>query len=89
MASANVSVRIAREQAFACTESGGYAARNAWAPVFANMAEFVRSAIFAAALVFACMGKGNAIAGNAGVLPFARMASEKEQNAMIVYHSYR
>jgi len=81
MANVEMSVRIARDQAFASTESEGYAARSAQAPAFAIMAEFVRSAIFAAALRFVCTIKGKATAGNAGVLPFAHMASEEGQNA--------
>jgi hypothetical protein len=47
------------------------------------MAEFVRSAIFAAALRFVYTVKGTA--DNARVVPFARMASEKEQNAKNAY----
>jgi hypothetical protein len=81
MASANVSVCIAKEQAFASTENEGYAVRHAWDPAFVNTAGFVRSAIFAAALLSACMPKGKATADNAGALHFARMASEEGQNA--------
>jgi hypothetical protein len=81
MANVKMSVRIARDQAFACMESEGYAARSARAPAFANMAEFVRSAICAAALCFVCTIKGKATAFNARGFLFARMADEKGQNA--------
>lgn len=81
MVNVEMSVRIARDQAFACTEGEGYAARSAWAPAFAIMAEFVRSVICAAALRFVFMVKGKATASNAGVCLFARMASEEGQNA--------
>jgi len=85
MGSANVSVCIAKEQAFASTESEGYAVRHAWAPAFVHTAGFVRSATFAKALLSACMPKGKATADNAGALRFARMASEKGQNAKNAY----
>jgi hypothetical protein len=49
------------------------------------MVEFVRSAIHAAALRFVCTVKGKVTADNARVLPFACMASEKEQNAKNAY----
>ena len=85
MGSANVSVCIAKEQAFASTESEGYAVRHAGAPAFVHTAGFARSATFAKALLSACMPKGKATADNAGALRFARMASEKEQNAKNAY----
>ena len=85
MGSANVSVCIAKEQAFASTESEGYAVRHAWAPACVHTAGFVRSATFAKALLSACMPKGKATAENAGALRFARMASEKGQNAKNAY----
>jgi hypothetical protein len=85
MGSANVSVCIAKEQAFASTESEGYAVRHAGAPAFVHTAGFVRSATFAKALLSACMPKGKATADNAGALRFARMASEKGQNAKNAY----
>lgn len=87
MANVKMSVRIARDQAFACMESERYAARTARAPAFANMAEFVRSAIFAAVLRFVCMVKGKATAGYAVVFLFARMAGEEEQNAKDAYQT--
>lgn len=76
-----MSVRIARDQACASTESEGYAACSAWAPAFAIMAEFVRSVICVAALRFVFIVKGKATASNAGVFLCARMASEEGQNA--------
>jgi hypothetical protein len=85
MGSANVSVCIAKEQAFASTESEGYAVRHAGAPAFVHTAGFARSATFAKALLSACMPKGKATADNAGALRFARMASEKGQNAKNAY----
>ena len=85
MGSANVSVCIAKEQAFASTESERYAARDAWAPAFVHTTGFVRSATFAKALLSACMPKGKATADNAGAHRFARMASEKGQNAKNAY----